>query len=125
MTDRLKTREARKNLLSPKSEAAWEKLERELLKIREITMDARDILEAELKKKGFDGLYQPDGECGCKVGELAPCGESCLECLPGYRCLIKDLPPASQERFLDEGYTGEDWVIMKKRHATQTTREDS
>jgi len=32
--------------------------------------------EAEwLTKHGFDGLYTPNDECGCFVGDLYPCGE--------------------------------------------------
>ena len=34
---------------------------------------------------GFDGLYSPDGECGCLVGDLAPCGDIGGECVAGYK----------------------------------------
>lgn len=44
----------------------------------------REIVEAHLKKHGFDGLYS-DNECACLVGDLAPCGEIGLGCMPGFR----------------------------------------
>uniref|UniRef100_A0A6M3M4H4 Uncharacterized protein n=1 Tax=viral metagenome TaxID=1070528 RepID=A0A6M3M4H4_9ZZZZ len=40
----------------------------------------RDFLEL----GEYDGLFFP-GECGCEIDDLAPCGESCLDCEPGYK----------------------------------------
>ena len=42
-----------------------------------------EIVEAHLIANGFDGLYSPS-ECGCKLGDLAPCGEMKGDCEPGY-----------------------------------------
>jgi len=32
-----------------------------------------DIVESSLNKMGYDGLCNPDLECGCFIGDLAPC----------------------------------------------------
>lgn len=37
-----------------------------------------------LKANNYDGLYV-SGECGCLLDDLAPCGEYCSECTPGYK----------------------------------------
>lgn len=51
-----------------------------------------EITRAYLVANGFDGLVQPDAECGCLVDSLYPC-ESCgSECEPGYRGVCKDDP---------------------------------
>jgi hypothetical protein len=47
--------------------------------------EAWEIVEAWLKQNGFDGLYNSDAECGCLIGDLAPCGEIPLECTAGYK----------------------------------------
>jgi len=46
-------------------------------------MNVKDIVAKYLKQNGYDGIYYP-GECACKIDDLAPCGESLLECIPGY-----------------------------------------
>lgn len=43
------------------------------------------IIEEYLKKNGYDGLYSPDDECACGIGDLAPCTDIQGECMPGYR----------------------------------------
>lgn len=48
-------------------------------------IDVHTVLKNYLMLAGFDGLRAPDGECGCLVGDLAPCGQCCLDCLPGHR----------------------------------------
>ena len=47
-------------------------------------MTVMDILKQGLKDNGYDGLVADHGECGCKLDNLAPCGESPMCCLPGY-----------------------------------------
>jgi len=47
-------------------------------------MTVNEIVNEYLKANGYDGLYNPDGECACKVGTLASCGGPCDECEPGY-----------------------------------------
>ena len=44
----------------------------------------RSIVAQWLAANGYDGLYSPDMECGCRSDDLAPCQSDCLECLPGY-----------------------------------------
>jgi len=44
----------------------------------------REILDQWLTENGYDGLYTD--ECGCVVGDLAPCGEPCsFGCRAGHR----------------------------------------
>lgn len=33
-------------------------------------MNVKEIVEAHLKAHGYDGLWNADGECACKVGDL-------------------------------------------------------
>ena len=45
-----------------------------------------DILNTWLKNNHYDGLFNQDGECGCVLGDLAPCGELCGGyCEAGYQ----------------------------------------
>lgn len=48
-----------------------------------IIVTVHDIVEAALKKHGYDGLFFP-GECSCKIGDLMPCNSDCSACQPGY-----------------------------------------
>jgi len=47
------------------------------------------IIERSLRQDGFDGLYNSDGECACKIGNLMPCegdmGGPSSECRAGYK----------------------------------------
>jgi len=46
---------------------------------------ALELLEDELKRRGFDGLYSETG-CCCFVGDLVPCAGSWFrDCRAGYR----------------------------------------
>lgn len=48
----------------------------------------KDLLERELKKKGYDGLYNPDvgGEpCGCDIEYLTPCDSQHENCIGGFK----------------------------------------
>ena len=47
-------------------------------------MTVIEIIKEYLEKKGYDGLVEIDGECGCKKDDLSP--DSCLQsdCEPGY-----------------------------------------
>lgn len=47
-------------------------------------MTIKEIIAKHLTDNGFDGLVYP-GECGCEVDDIAPCGEYCLDCEPGYK----------------------------------------
>ena len=43
-----------------------------------------EIVKAHLVSIGADGLVCPPAECGCKLGDLAPCGENFSACQPGW-----------------------------------------
>ncbi len=47
-------------------------------------MNVKEIVEKYLKENGYDGLFH-EGDCGCEVGDLAPCDGSALDCEPGYK----------------------------------------
>jgi len=42
----------------------------------------RDIIVSGLKRLGCDGLASPDADCGCGIADMAPCGGTCMDCLP-------------------------------------------
>lgn len=48
-------------------------------------MTVEKIIIKYLKQKGFDGLVQPDHECGCEISDLIPCDLDCSYCEPGYK----------------------------------------
>lgn len=54
-----------------------------------------------LTARGFDGLWNSDGDCACKVDDLYPCGER-DNCKPG---VLKPCPPDCAEH---------DWHIGPK-----------
>ena len=58
------------------------------------------IIEDHLRENGFDGLYHAS-DCGCALGELAPCDSNPLECTPGY----KKLTPGGEA----------DWIICPEK----------
>lgn len=47
-------------------------------------MTVIEIIEAHLREHGYDGLCNSDGECACRVDDLAPCAALCEECEPGH-----------------------------------------
>lgn len=49
-----------------------------------MTIDMRQILAEALRNRDYDGLFNPDAECGCVLDDLAPCDENPWECVPGY-----------------------------------------
>ena len=49
-------------------------------------MNVKTIMGTWLREHGFDGLCNPDEQCGCLADDLAPCDcENVLECQPGHR----------------------------------------
>ena len=60
-----------------------------------------ELVKQHLKDGGFDGLCLVDGECGCLLDYLHPCGESFADCEPGYKCDDPDSPG--------------DWMVCKVR----------
>ena len=49
-------------------------------------IDVLGIVEKWLVDNGFDGLYEPEGECACRLSEtgIAPCGQIGHDCRPGH-----------------------------------------
>lgn len=48
-------------------------------------MNIREIVDDYLLKNGFDGLFNPECDCGCARDDLMPCSDCTTECEPGYR----------------------------------------
>ena len=68
-------------------------------------LTAREIVREYLNAHGYDGLY--DDDCGCTKDDLAPCGEICTDCLPGYRTAH---PMTTESQPGDEF----DWIVGPK-----------
>lgn len=45
----------------------------------------RTIVKAWLITRGFDGLVDTQGDCGCDYDDLMPCEGPQDRCVPGYR----------------------------------------
>lgn len=58
-------------------------------------MNIKFYLEQRLSLDGYDGLFT-DG-CSCLVSNIAPCGESPLDCEPG---VLIDPPPDGSDFFI-------------------------
>ena len=43
-----------------------------------------EIVKEYLEENGFDGLYNSNADCACKLDDLYPCGGICTECTAGY-----------------------------------------
>lgn len=79
---------------------------------------ALTILDEALVLKGYDGLVRLDGECGCTVDDLAPCGQDFASCRPAYKhtdprpgrqkiwlmCVSKEPPPITAFESVDYLY---------------------
>ncbi|MBV6342412.1 hypothetical protein [Candidatus Magnetobacterium casense] len=60
------------------------------------------IIEEYIRANGFDGLVNPEIECGCPVDEgLFPCDSVCPECQPGYKGKSND-PDYEYMMFVDK-----------------------
>jgi len=45
-----------------------------------------DIVRQYLRREGYDGLVDPDNQCGCLVDDLRPCCPGEISgCRPGYK----------------------------------------
>jgi hypothetical protein len=74
-------------------------------------MKVIEIVSAHLLAHSFDGLVQADAECGCKLGDLAPCGCCGDDCEPAYLGASNDAP-------------GE-WAMYRTKEAAQASRAAS
>ena len=69
-------------------------------------MTVHEIVENYLKANGFDGLAGDN--CGCQLGDLFPCCESSLDCVPACKKMWDDLTDFEKEAY-DDYY---DWVMI-------------
>lgn len=60
-----------------------------------------EIVKSHLVGFGYDGLVNGAAECGCLLGDLAPCCDNINECKPGYRHDVSDSPG--------------DWIVSTSR----------
>ena len=52
-------------------------------------MTVKEIVEKYLRDNGYEGLCNPDNECGCPLDDLMSCsGEYVGPCEPGYASVI-------------------------------------
>ena len=63
-------------------------------------MDVEQVIVKYLTDNGYDGLCNPDSECGCPVSDIAPCCQNCMDCLPAHKT---DNPPAGFDSFFISG----------------------
>ena len=75
-------------------------------------IDVADIVEAYLKKNGYDGLWNEDGECACLLEDLFPCEAIHVDdCHPGYKVTC---PPECGEH---------EWHVQDKNPANIAAAE--
>ena len=70
-------------------------------------MTVKDMVLAELKRLGADGLCCTEIGCGCGVDDLSPCGcDSVLDCIPARRKIAEesDVDENSEFEVGDEVY---------------------
>jgi len=53
-------------------------------------VSVEDVIKRYLEESDFDGLYNEVGECGCRIDDLAPCGNLSLNCVFGYLVIDND-----------------------------------
>ncbi|MBL7006356.1 MAG: hypothetical protein ISR78_04665 [Spirochaetia bacterium] len=63
-------------------------------------MTVVDIIVNYLEENGFDGLCNPDGECGCCFCDFVPCENVEIECRPAYKVAYNDLSE-DQKKYID------------------------
>jgi len=71
-------------------------------------MTVKEIIENYLVCHGFGGLCNMDGECGCELSDLAPCGQSIDRCEPGYKVLCTEECSHEGDHDVSKG----DWHIQ-------------
>lgn len=59
--------------------------------------NARGIVEEYLRSRGYDGLCNPDTECGCGLDDFTPCGIEIGDCVPAYKHVRRCLDCDNQE----------------------------
>jgi hypothetical protein len=77
-------------------------------------MNLKEIIEAHLKDNGFSGLYCVEWECGCRLGDLFPCGAPhLLYCIPG---ILRPADPENTE-------SGFGWIVGPKEESSHDEPE--
>lgn len=69
--------------------------------------EVSDIVLDYLKSNDFDGLVNPDNECGCGVDDLAPCDSNCMGCNPAI-----EVDPPSDD--YDRYFATKSWTQTKR-----------
>lgn len=91
----------------------------------EKTKDVGQIISDCLKEHGYDGLFNPDGDCACSFDDgLFPCDQVDTDCVPGYEApcdcgdhdyhIVADRP---------ELYSGQREREAKEREIRKTTEQ--
>lgn len=66
----------------------------------------KEIVSEWLSENGYDGLFSPDGGCGCDLNDLFCCmGEGCENCI----CAYKGEPPVDED--------GDYWMYVNESDA--------
>lgn len=78
-------------------------------------MNVKEFVRESLVNYQFDGLRNPEGECGCILDDLAPCDNMSETCLGGFKsnCAV-----CSDEECELYGYAknnGFDFLMMSER----------
>ena len=76
-------------------------------------MNVNEIVSKFLEVKGYDGIWNPDGECACSVGGFEQCDMSMGDCQPGHKNVCADnCSELITCRLRDDGHT---WCISKEK----------
>ena len=87
-------------------------------------MNVKQIVESWLRNHKYDGLCNK--ECGCRMGDLAPCGEISEECVAGYMAttdegwIIWPAPPT----ILDEKRKDPEFAAMYKEESAKIAKSE-
>jgi len=52
-------------------------------------MNVHQIVEKYLADNGYDGLCNPEQECGCHMSNLFLCDSDPSQCQPGYEAVVE------------------------------------
>jgi hypothetical protein len=53
-------------------------------------MNAIEIVQKYLYDNGYDGLANPEQDCGCPIHDLFMCQRALGDCVPGYKKMESD-----------------------------------